>query len=147
MEPGTICSSCASPLSKSFDRTCTRCGWDNQVGMRKCVKCRGGAVSLHEPIGNGPISGGIGIGGILFWGILRSAFVWVILCAVGSLCGLFTMATLGYKCGTCGKRADSRFLSVEEKRSSWLRRLAYLIGAILLAVAALLLAALIAGRY
>lgn len=147
MEPAEKCSSCAASLPRSFDRTCPRCGWDNMVGMRKCVKCKGGALSLHEPIGYGPITGGIGIGGLLSWRLFGSPVGWVILCALGSLCGLFTMATLGYTCGACGKRADSRLLSRDEKKSKAMRRLAYLIGAVLLAVAAILLSVLILGRF
>jgi hypothetical protein len=144
-EPGK-CSSCAAALPKSFDLTCTRCGWDNRVQMRKCVKCKGGAVSLHETLGYGPISGGVGVGGFILWRLFGSLLGWSAICALGSLCGLFTLATLGYKCGTCGKRAESRLLSGEEKSALRLRRLGYLIGAILLAVGAVLIYILVVGH-
>jgi len=136
MDPVEKCSSCGAAMPKGFDRTCTRCGWDNQVGLRKCVGCKGGVVTLHEMIGYGPIGGVVGLGGLIFWRLFGLFLGGMIICVLGALCGLITMLTLHYKCGGCGRRSEGRILSKDEKEQSGRRRLAYLVGTILLGAGA-----------
>ena len=126
-------------MPDSFDRTCTRCGWDNRVGMRKCVKCKGGAISLHEMIGYGPITGVFGLGGLLFWRLFGFWLGGMIVCIFCSFCGLISLLTMRYKCGNCGKGVEGRTLSADEKGLSRKRRLGYLIGTLALAAAAVAL--------
>jgi hypothetical protein len=144
MDAAEKCSSCSGPLPKTFDRTCPRCGWDNQVGVRKCLSCKA-IVSIHEAIGYGPITGGVGILGLVFWRFFGLGIGGSIVLAIGALCGLITALTLSYKCGGCGKRAPGRVRSSAEKRSVLLRRVAYLAGSVLLGVGAVLLLVMVAA--
>lgn len=138
MEPALRCNSCEAALPRTFDRMCPRCGWDNQVQMRKCLQCKA-AVSLRETIGYGAIIGGGFLGAAGLWRFLGGPLSGAVMGALGALCGLITLATLGYKCGGCGKRAEGRVLSKDERQAILRRRLGYLIGSIVLAVGSLIL--------
>jgi len=112
-------------LPRAFDRTCPRCGWDNQVAVRKCLHCRG-IIVLNEKLTYRAILGsGLVLGLITGYFLGPSAGGGVAL-AVGSLFALTTLANLRYCCGGCGKRPEWRLLTPREKRSLRLRRLAYL---------------------
>jgi hypothetical protein len=114
-------------------------GWDNQVGLRKCVKCKGGVVTLHEMIGYGPLTGVFGVGGLVLWRLFGVLLGGMIVCLFCSFCGLITLLTMRYKCGNCGKGVQGRTLSADEKGLSRKRRLGYLIGMLGLAAAAVVL--------
>jgi hypothetical protein len=131
-------------LSASYDRTCLRCGWDNQVGMRKCVTCKG-PVILHEAVAFGPISGVVGVGGVIFWRLFGLFLGLAIICAIGSLCGLVSSVAMSYSCSPCRRRPQRSWLSREEKKSFQLRRLGFLIGTVGLAVGSLVLFLLFAA--
>ncbi|MBI3856397.1 MAG: hypothetical protein HY293_11980 [Planctomycetes bacterium] len=145
MDPVEKCSSCAAPLPKSFNRTCTRCGWDNQVGMRKCVKCKDGVVVLSEAIGYGTISGVLGVGGLILCRFLGIFLGGALVCAIGSLCGLITAVFMKYKCGGCNATPVPRLLSKDEQASIGKRRIGFVIGSVLLGVAAIVLFFLFIG--
>src|SRR6185295_1770015 len=66
MELAEKCRKCAAPFGKLDNQVCGRCGWDSQIGMRKCVKCKN-AVVLNEKLGYGPIGGLAGVSGFLLW--------------------------------------------------------------------------------
>lgn len=144
MESVERCSSCTAPMPPRHDRTCLRCGWDGQVGMRKCLRCNG-PVILSEVLGYGPIGGVIGIGGVILWRFFGLLLGGAIVCAVGALCGLVSAVFLGYQCSQCSTKPQSSLLSKDERGDFWRRKLGFLIGATLLAAGSIVLFVLFLG--
>jgi hypothetical protein len=138
MEPAEKCTRCSGVLAKMSGQICGRCGWDNQVQMRKCSKCQG-AVALNEKIGYGPVGGMAGVAGFLFWWFFGLLLGGAIASVIGAVCGLITALTLSYACVACGKSPEARFLDTDEKEEFKKRRLGFLAGGIGLGVLALAL--------
>ena len=123
-------------MPRVFDRTCPKCGWDNQVAVRKCLGCKG-MISLNETLTYRGILGSglvLGLSSGYFLGPLLGGAIGL---AVGSFCALVTLVNLRFKCGGCGRRPPGRVFTSTEKRSMWLRRLSYFAAAIALAGGAL----------
>ena len=134
MEPLVQCSSCSASLPRTFDRMCSRCGWDNQVAVRKCLRCKA-MIILNETLGIRAVAGVAAIAGLAagwVFGPVRGAAAGL---GAGALCSAVTLASLRYRCGGCGHGLEGRLRSPRERRSLWLRRLAYLLGAVALAAA------------
>lgn len=127
MELSEKCTKCSAPFGKLDAQVCGRCGWDGQIGMRKCVKCRN-AVILNEKVGYGKIGGVAGVGGFLFWYLLGPLLGGAIAAGAAGACGLVTALTLSYSCTDCGKEPESRLLDADEKEEFKKRRLGFLIG-------------------
>lgn len=138
MEPTEKCPKCGAAYGKGAAQICSRCGWDGQVGMRKCLKCQG-AIVLREKPGYGPMGGLAGVGGFLFWWFFGLLIGGAIASAIGAVCGLITLFTLKYACSGCDKGVESRLLDAGEKDLFRKRRLGFLVGAVGLGVLAVLL--------
>lgn len=128
MEPVEKCTKCGAALSKLSNGVCDRCGWDAQIGMRKCVKCKN-AVVLNEKPGYGPMGGLAGLTGFIFWWFFGLLLGGTIASVVGAVCGLVTALTLSYACSDCGKTLEPRLQDAEEKETFKNRRLGFAIGA------------------
>jgi hypothetical protein len=111
-------------MPRAFDRTCPRCGWDNQVKVRKCLHCKA-MISLNETLTYRSILGSGLVIGLISWYFLGPFLGGANGVAVGSLFALITLAGLRYRCGGCGKRPEARLLTPKEKHSVWIRRLGY----------------------
>jgi len=127
MELAEKCRKCAAPFGKLDNQVCGRCGWDSQIGMRKCVKCKN-AVVLNEKLGYGPIGGLAGVSGFLLWFFLGPLLGGAVASVVAAGCGLLTALTLSYACTDCGKKPEARLLDADEKEDFKKRRLGFLIG-------------------
>lgn len=138
MEPAEKCAKCGAAFGKLDNQVCGRCGWDSQIGMRKCVKCKN-AVVLNEKPGYGPMSGAAGIAGFIFWWLFGLLLGGAIASIVASVCGLITAITLSYACSDCGKQPEARLLDADEKEDFKKRRLGFLIGGAGLGVLGVLL--------
>lgn len=133
MEPSEKCAKCSAALGKLDNQICGRCGWDSQIQMRKCVKCKN-AVVLTEKPGYGPMGGMAGVAGFVFWWLFGLLLGGAIASIVGAVCGLVTALTLKYACSDCGKAPEARLLDADEKEAFRKRRLGFGIGAAGLAV-------------
>jgi hypothetical protein len=111
--------------------------------MRKCTACKGPIV-IHEALGFGPIGSIIGIGGLASWWLLRALGLAAVL-AIGGICGLVSAVFMAWRCSLCKKRPPRSFLNREEKKTSWLRRLGFVLGAALCFAGAFVLLALELG--
>lgn len=111
-------------MPRAFDRTCPRCGWDNQVAVRKCLHCKG-IIVLNEKLTYRSILGCGLVLGLITWYFLGPTAGGAIGLAIGSLFALITLANLRYRCGGCGKPPEWRLLTPREKLSMRLRRVAY----------------------
>ncbi|HZE96919.1 MAG TPA: hypothetical protein VE981_07825 [Planctomycetota bacterium] len=140
MEPALKCNSCSTLLAKTFDRTCPKCGWDNQVRVRKCLKCHAGMLSLQEVVGVRTIGGVLVFMGLVLWYFCGPLLAGAIAAGLGSLGALSTLVLMRYCCGGCGKGVDPQLLSTAEKQAAWVKRGIYLAAAGLLAAAAAVLA-------
>ena len=140
MEPAGKCTKCSAVLANLSGQICSRCGWDNQVQMRKCVKCQG-AIVMNEKPGYGPMGGLAGLTGFIFWFLFGLLIGGAIASTIGAVCGLITLVTLRYACAGCDQRVEPRLLDAEEKETLKKRRLGFLIGAVGLAVLAVALMA------
>lgn len=138
MEPAEKCTKCSAALGKTSGQICSRCGWDNQVQMRKCVKCQG-AIALDEKLGFGPMGGLAGLTGFIFWFFFGLLIGGAIASTIGAVCGLITLFTLRYACAGCDRPVEPRLLDADEKETVRKRRLGFLVGAIGLAVLAVAL--------
>jgi DNA-directed RNA polymerase subunit RPC12/RpoP len=138
MEVAEKCSKCNAAFGKLDAQVCSRCGWDSQVGMRKCVKCKN-AVALVERPGYGPMGGLAGLGGFIFWFLFGLLLGGAIASVIAAVCALITIFTLKYACSDCGKIPESRLLDAEEKEVLKKRRLGFLIGAVGFGVLAVVL--------
>lgn len=136
METAVQCSSCLASMPRAFDRTCPKCGWDNQIAIRKCLHCRA-MISLNETLTYRSIIGSGLVIGAIAWYFLGPLLGGAIGLAVGALGSLATLVNLRYKCGGCGKRPDGRLRSTTEKHRVLLRRLGYLAATVVLAAGAL----------
>jgi hypothetical protein len=142
MEPSEKCPKCGAVYGKGAGQVCGRCGWDSQIGMRKCIKCQG-AVVIHERPGYGPMGGLAGLTGFIFWFFFGLLLGGAIASFSGAVCGLITLLTLSYACTGCNQKVESRLMDAEEKEAFKKRRMAYLLGSVGLAVLAV---ALVAAR-
>ncbi len=133
MEQAATCPKCSAAYGKMDAQVCGRCGWDSQIGMRKCVKCKS-AVVLNERPGYGPMGGLAGLTGFIFWFFFGLLLGGAIASFIGAVCGLITLITLQYACSDCGKPVESRLLDAEEKDLFRKRRLGFLVGAVGLGV-------------
>ena len=138
MEPVEKCAKCGAAFPRDAKQVCSRCGWDSQIGMRKCVKCQS-AVVLNEKIGFGPMGGLVGIGGFIFWRIFGLLPGGAIISLVAAACGAVTALTLTYACVDCNKVPESRFLDEDEKDVYRKRKLGFGISAVGLGVLGVLL--------
>jgi hypothetical protein len=138
MEPIEKCPTCGSAYGRGASQVCGRCGWDSQIGMRKCTKCQG-AVVIHERPGYGPMGGLAGVTGFIFWFFFGLLLGGAIASVSGALCGLITLGTLRYACSSCDQKVESRLLDAEEKDAFKKRRLGYLLGAVGLGALAVVL--------
>jgi hypothetical protein len=138
MEQTGTCTKCGNILGRTDAQVCSRCGWDSQIGMRKCVKCKM-AVVLNEKIGFGPIGGLVGIGGFVFWRLFGLLLGGAIVSAIGASCGAITALTLEYCCSDCGKVPEARLLDADEKEIRRKRKLGFTLAAAGLGVLAVLL--------
>jgi hypothetical protein len=134
VDPSGTCLACAAALPKGYDATCVRCGWDDRVGMRKCVACKGPIV-LHEALGFGPIGSIVGVGGFAAWMFLRAVGLAGI-CVIGAICGVISAFFMTWRCSLCKKRPRRDCFNPEEKRTFRLRRLGFVLGAVLLVAGA-----------
>ncbi len=132
-------------MPRAFDRMCLRCGWDNQVAVRKCLHCRG-MISLQETLNGRAIVGSGLVIGLLSWYFLGPLLGAAIGLAISALGSLVTLGNLRFKCGGCGRRPEGRLFTPKEQRSVRLKRLAYVAAAIALAGAALQLYLKFRGR-
>ncbi|MBV8881461.1 MAG: hypothetical protein JO332_15960, partial [Planctomycetaceae bacterium] len=128
MEPVEKCAKCGAAFARGANQVCDRCGWDSQIGMRKCTKCRN-AVVLNEKIGFGPLGGLVGIGGFIFWRIFGLLLGLAIVCSIAAICGAITALTLAYTCVDCGQAPGAHLLDAEEKEIYGKRRLGFAISA------------------
>jgi hypothetical protein len=142
MEQTGKCPKCGSVYGKTDAQVCGRCGWDGQIGMRKCVTCKS-AVVLQERPGYGPMGGLAGLTGFIFWFFFGLLLGGAIASFIGAICGLVTLITLKYACSDCSKPVESRFLDAGEKDVFKKRRLGFLVGSVGLGV---LSVALLAAR-
>jgi hypothetical protein len=133
MEQAAKCPKCGAAYGKMDAQVCSRCGWDGQIGMRKCIQCKS-AVSLQERPGYGPMGGLVGITGFLFWFLFGLLLGGAIACFIGAICGLITILTLKYACSDCAKPVEARLLDAEEKDLFKKRRLGFLVGGVGLGV-------------
>jgi hypothetical protein len=138
MDPVEKCPKCGAAYPKGAAQVCSRCGWDGQVGMRKCVQCKA-AVVLQERPGYGPMGGLAGLTGFIFWFFFGLLLGGAIASLIGAVCGLITLFTLKYACSGCSKSVESRLLDGEEKDLFKKRRLGFLAGAVGLGVLAVVL--------
>jgi hypothetical protein len=128
MEQTEKCAKCGVAVAKGDTQVCGRCGWDTQIGMRKCVACKS-AVALDEKIGFGPIGGLVGIGGFLFWRLFGPLLGGAIVSGIAAACGAVTAATLQYLCVDCKKAPEARHLDIDEKETLKKRRLGFALSA------------------
>jgi len=146
MEPADNCPKCGAPYGKGAGQVCARCGWDGQIGMRKCTKCQA-AVVIHERPGYGPMGGLAGLTGFLFWFFFGPLLGGAIASLSGAVCGLLTLITLRYACSGCNQKVEPRHLDADEKDAFRKRRLAYLLGSAGLGVLAVALVAVRIGLF
>lgn len=144
MEVAEKCTKCSAAFGKLDAQVCSRCGWDSQIGMRKCVKCKS-AVVLHEKPGFGPIGGLAGISAFVFWYFFKLLLGGAIASIVTAVSCFITAVTLSYACSDCGKKPETRLLDEDEKEDFKKRRMGFLLaGAGLSALGVLLLVAWVA---
>jgi hypothetical protein len=128
MEQAEKCGKCGAAFAKGDAQVCSRCGWDTQIGMRKCVKCKS-VVVLNEKIGFGPIGGVVGIGGFIFWRLFGLLLGGAIVSGIAAVCGTVTALTLQYTCVDCNKVPEARHLDADEKETMKKRRLGFALSA------------------
>jgi len=138
MDPIERCPKCGASYPKGAAQVCSRCGWDSQVGMRKCLKCQG-AIVLNERLGYGPMGGLSGITGFIFWFFFGLLLGGALASFIGAVCGLLTLITLKYACSGCDQAVESRLLDAEEKDAFKKRRLGFLLGAVGLGILSIVL--------
>src|SRR5258708_6957708 len=116
MEPVEKCAKCGAAFPRDAKQICSRCGWDSQIGMRKCTKCQSPVV-LNEKIGFGPIGGLVGIGSFIFWRIFGLLPGGAIISLVAAACGAVTALTLSYACVHCNQVPETRLLAPHENHA------------------------------
>jgi hypothetical protein len=93
-------------------------------------------ITLNEMMTYRSIAGSIIVLGLISWYFLGQLLGGAVGLGIGSICALTTLVNLRHKCGGCGRRPEGRLLSRKDKNSLWLRRLSYLVGALVFATGA-----------
>jgi hypothetical protein len=123
------CPSCNTMLTPN-EKICMTCGWDRAMKQRTCVKCRM-PVDINDGPGFGAFQGMfVGVGGFLIFFFFGWWLGLVAMSGLASLSGFSAVLMMAYRCNVCSERAKK--LNKDEVSSIRKRRLAFLIGAILL---------------